>query len=58
MLLAKCTTAVTAMASGTGKSNANTGIKAVPRPKPENKVSPEAKNAINPIKTSSMMILY
>jgi hypothetical protein len=56
--LAKCTTAVAVIASETGKNSANTGIKTVPRPKPENRVSPEARNAISPIKTSSMMILY
>lgn len=34
-LLATCTTAVAATASGTGKHSANTGLKIVPMPNPE-----------------------
>ena len=38
MLLAKCTAAVAAIASGTGKNSANTGTRTVSRPKPEKSV--------------------
>ena len=46
-LLAKCTIAVMAMAISNEKNNATTGINKVPKPKPENKVNPEAIRATN-----------
>jgi hypothetical protein len=36
---------VRALATSTGKKIANTGIRIVPRPKPEKRVSPEVKRA-------------
>src|SRR3990167_7732375 len=54
ILLAKCTTAVAAIASGSGKNNAKTGISTVPRPKPEKSVRPEMSSAETQIKTSSI----
>jgi hypothetical protein len=35
-----------------------TGIKTAPRPKPENRVSNAVKNAVTPIKKSSMIMFY
>lgn len=54
ILLAKCTTAVAAMANGTGKNSANTGIRMVPRPNPEKSVTPDVSSATAPIRISSM----
>jgi hypothetical protein len=45
-LLKKCTTPVSPIASSTGKNNIKTGVSKVPKPKPEKKVSKEAKKAI------------
>jgi hypothetical protein len=53
-LLARCTTAVAAMATGTGKNNAKTGISTVPRPNPENRVTPDMTNATADTTTYSM----
>jgi hypothetical protein len=44
-LLAKWTMAVAPTATGTGKNMANTGVKIVPNPKPENRVNPDATSA-------------
>lgn len=45
-LLARCTTAVMAMATDTGKNKARTGVRLVPSPKPEKKVRQEAPSAL------------
>lgn len=44
--------AVNAMAISIGKNNANTGTNIVPKPKPENRVSPE------PINAAKQMMMY
>lgn len=43
--VSKCTPAVEAIAIGSGKNKAKTGIRTVPKPKPENRVSAEIINA-------------
>ena len=50
-LFARCTTAVAAMAVGTGKNTAKAGMSKVPRPNPEKRVSPETTSAVTPIST-------
>jgi putative Holliday junction resolvase len=44
-LFARCTTAVAATATSTGKNTANAGIRIVPNPNPENSVSNAARRA-------------
>jgi hypothetical protein len=44
-LFKKCTIAVKAIATSTGKNNAKAGNNNVPNPKPEKKVRAEASNA-------------
>src|SRR3989338_5231693 len=44
------------MANGTGKNSANTGIRMVPRPNPENSVSAETRHATTPMGIISMVI--
>jgi hypothetical protein len=44
-LLARWTTAVAATATGRGKNRAKAGISSVPRPNPENRVSPATRKA-------------
>ena len=44
-LLRKCTTAVILIAVSSGKKIAKAGSRIVPNPKPEKKVSPEARKA-------------
>lgn len=56
-LLSRCTNAVSATASGTGKKMAATGIKIVPNPKPENNVSSEAAKAQSEMTISSIISL-
>ena len=46
--------AVMAMASSTGRKMARTGIKSVPRPNPEKRVSPAARNATRQTRTVSI----
>src|SRR4030042_2338065 len=45
ILLARCTTAVAAIAIGTEKNRAKAGMSTVPRPKPENNVSADTSTA-------------
>jgi hypothetical protein len=45
MLLKKCTTPVSAMANSVGKKIIKTGVRMVPNPKPEKKVSMETPKA-------------
>ena len=47
-----------AMAIGSGKKMAMTGIKSVPSPKPEKNVSNEARNAVLAIKIISIENLF
>jgi ribosome-binding factor A len=57
-LLEKCTTPVNAIAMSIGKKTAKTGIRIVPRPKPEKKVSIAVKKAARQIiKISILMLL-
>jgi hypothetical protein len=44
-LLARCTTAVAAMATSMGKNTAKAGMSSVPRPKPAKNVSTETRRA-------------
>ena len=53
-LLQKCTTPVKAMAKSTGKNRAKTGIKIVPNPNPEKKISREVAKAAKAIITISI----
>jgi hypothetical protein len=53
-LLKKCTTPVNAIARSTGKNSANTGMRSVPNPKPEKKVSKEVTNAATIMSVISM----
>jgi len=53
-LFSKCTTPVKAIAISKGKKSAKTGIRIVPNPKPEKKVSSDAKNAAKQIKRISI----
>lgn len=49
ILLKKWTTPVNAIANSIGKNNAKTGIKIVPKPKPEKKVKIDVRNATRQI---------
>ena len=53
-LFSKCTTPVKAIAISKGKKSAKTGIRIVPSPKPEKKVSSDARNAAKQIKRISI----
>lgn len=55
-LLAKWTTATDAIATGRGKDIANTGIKTVPNPNPENSVMIEIRNEVMQIIKYSIFI--
>jgi len=55
-LLRKCTTPVSAMATSTGKKMANTGIRMVPRPKPEKRVSSADRKAASDMMRTSMEV--
>jgi hypothetical protein len=57
ILLAKWTIAVAAMARGKGKNRANAGMRIVPNPNPEKKVTPEVIKAARPMKISSIITL-
>ena len=53
-LFAKCTMAVTAIATSTGKNKATTGMSKVPKPNPEKKVKQDARKAANDTQNSSI----
>ena len=53
MLFEKCTTPVKAIAWSIGKKMAKTGVRMVPRPKPEKKVRMAVTNAVTVIITKS-----
>jgi hypothetical protein len=46
------------MAASTGKKIANTGMRRVPRPKPEKRVSPEVIRAAKQMTTYSIMLSH
>jgi hypothetical protein len=54
-LLKKCTMPVSAMASSIGKKMANTGVRIVPSPNPEKKVSRDVIKAAMQIRKISIM---
>ncbi len=56
MLFRKCTMAVRIMAVSIGKNKAKNGVRIVPRPNPEKKVSMEAINATIPIRIKDPML--
>ena len=55
--MSKWTNAVIAIAIATGKKIAMIGINKVPKPKPENKVSREARYAVMTITTAIIVLL-
>lgn len=57
-LFEKCTTPVNAIAISIGKKIAKTGVKIVPSPKPEKKVSIAVKNAARQIIIISILMLF